>query len=111
MERMLARAKLRVRAAGIRAAASNAATTKHILIGDGTFAVRSHHLGGAMAEASRTDAAAMNTRKLPGTETYSGEAKAPPSRPELPQTASPANNPALNRSAEALGRGMGVAVA
>ncbi|HZP24186.1 MAG TPA: hypothetical protein VFB04_12105 [Terriglobales bacterium] len=53
----------------------------------------------------------MNTRKLPGTETYSGEAKAPPSRPELPQTASPANNPALNRSAEALGRGMGVAVA
>jgi ElaB/YqjD/DUF883 family membrane-anchored ribosome-binding protein len=31
--------------------------------------------------------------------------------PELPQRGTPASNPALNRSAEALGRGMGTAVA
>jgi|SRR5579871_1122594 len=64
-----------------------------------------------MAEPSRTNAAAVNTGKAAGAQAYSGDTEGPLSRPELPETASPASNPALNRSAEAVGRSVGTAIA
>jgi ElaB/YqjD/DUF883 family membrane-anchored ribosome-binding protein len=64
-----------------------------------------------MPEASRTDAAGMNTRKSPGTQSCSPDLEAPLGAPELPETATPANNPALSRSAEVVGRSVGAAIA
>ena len=65
-----------------------------------------------MAESSRNSVPPANVR-YPMGETQP-EGSTPQTRPELhelPETASPANNPALNRSAELLGRSVGTAVA
>ena len=65
-----------------------------------------------MAEASRSDAVKRDINYPPGTREGSGPAEQPRLEvPELPQSASPASNPALNRSAEMVGRGVGTAVA
>src|SRR5271166_5700368 len=66
-----------------------------------------------MAETSRTDVASRDVKYPTGApeHTYAGADPERLSVPELPEPASPASNPALNRSAEALGRGVGTAVA
>jgi len=65
-----------------------------------------------MAEASRNDAAGRDIQYPPGTRGEHGPAGEPRlDLPELPETATPANKPVLNRSAEAVGRGVGSAVA
>jgi ElaB/YqjD/DUF883 family membrane-anchored ribosome-binding protein len=68
--------------------------------------------GGAMAEASRTDAAGRNMLYSPGiNENYEAAVEPRLDLPELPEAATPASNPALNRSAEVVGRSVGNAVA
>jgi ElaB/YqjD/DUF883 family membrane-anchored ribosome-binding protein len=65
-----------------------------------------------MAEAWRSDAAGRSTHYPPGApESHDFPAEPQLPLPELPAPAIPASSPALNRSAEALGRGMGNAVA
>lgn len=65
-----------------------------------------------MGEASRTDAAGRNIHYSPGArEDYLTMTEPQFHQPELPETASPASSPALNRSAEMVGRGVGNAVA
>ncbi len=64
-----------------------------------------------MAEASRPNVAGRNMHNPAGArdpEVLPGTRLDPP---ELPERATPASNPALNRSAEAVGRGVGTAVA
>lgn len=64
-----------------------------------------------MAEASRPNVAGRNMHNPAGArdpEVLPGTRLDPP---ELPERASPASNPALNRSAQAVGRGVGTAVA
>ena len=66
-----------------------------------------------MAEPSRTDAARSDVKyptRAPDT-THSELDTEQLNLPELPESATPASNPALNRSAEAVGRGVGTAVA
>jgi ElaB/YqjD/DUF883 family membrane-anchored ribosome-binding protein len=65
-----------------------------------------------MALVPRNDAAERKPDDSTGTPDLKDSAGEPPlSRPEIPQLASPAGNAALNRSAEAVGRGVGTAVA
>ncbi len=66
-----------------------------------------------MPEASRTGSPKRDV-KYPSADPEGRDVSsktAPLDLPGLPESASPASNPALNRSAEALGRGMGTAVA
>lgn len=63
-----------------------------------------------MAEASPSDGAGHNIRHSPGArENFPAEPH--PGEQELRESASPASNPALNRSAEVVGLGVGTAVA
>jgi ElaB/YqjD/DUF883 family membrane-anchored ribosome-binding protein len=65
-----------------------------------------------MAEVSPNSAAQHNSHDSPTTPELKGPAGEPsPAQAELPESASPTNNLALNRSAEAVGRGVGAAVA
>lgn len=66
-----------------------------------------------MAEPSRTDAPRRDVKYPMGAPDSSyPEAHADQlNLPELPESASPASNPTLNRSAQAVGRGFGTAVA
>jgi len=65
-----------------------------------------------MAEASRTNSAERNLQDPAAAPEWMGRAGTPQlDRPELPAKASPASNPALNRSAETVGRSLGNAVA
>ncbi len=64
-----------------------------------------------MAEASRTDAAGRNTPYSPVNENNEAAVEPRLDLPELPESAALASNPALNRSAEVVGRGVGNAVA
>jgi len=72
-----------------------------------------------MAEVVRSETSSQDTRHPTNTRP-TGESvidpglelpELPPTLPKLPATASPASNPAWNRSAEAVGRGVGTAVA
>jgi ElaB/YqjD/DUF883 family membrane-anchored ribosome-binding protein len=65
-----------------------------------------------MAEVSPNNTAQRNSHHSPTSpaRTYSA-GEAPPAQPELHELASAASSPALNRSAEAVGRGVGTAVA
>jgi ElaB/YqjD/DUF883 family membrane-anchored ribosome-binding protein len=65
-----------------------------------------------MAEASRTDPAGRNIHYSPGAREDQQTTREPRlDLPELPEVATPASSPALNRSAEVVGRSMGNAVA
>jgi hypothetical protein len=65
-----------------------------------------------MTKVSRNDAAERSPHQATETPDLRDVAGAPPlDPPELRQVARPANNPALNRSAEVVGRGVGTAVA
>src|ERR1700751_1918604 len=65
-----------------------------------------------MAEASRTDVAGSNIHySMEAREDYQTMVEPRLDLPELPEAASIASNPALNRSAEVVGRGVGNAVA
>ena len=63
-----------------------------------------------MAEVLRTEAASPDECQMTNT-MPAGKPPSVPDLPELPQRASPASNPAWNRSAEAVGRSVGTAVA
>ena len=65
-----------------------------------------------MAEASPNDTGGRNIHASPeARDDYSAQDAARLDLPELPKWASPASSPALNRSAEVVGRGVGNAVA
>lgn len=64
-----------------------------------------------MAETSRPNVAGRNMHNPAGAWDPGVPPDARLDEPELPERASPASNPALNRSAEAVGRGVGTAVA
>lgn len=65
-----------------------------------------------MVEASRTDAAGRNIHYSPVAGDDQQTSREPRlDLPELPELATPASSPALNRSAEVVGRGVGNAVA
>jgi len=64
-----------------------------------------------MGEASRPNVAGRTMHNPAGARDHELPFDARLDRPELPEQASPATNPALNRSAEAVGRGVGTAVA
>jgi ElaB/YqjD/DUF883 family membrane-anchored ribosome-binding protein len=67
--------------------------------------------GGVMPEALRPDVAARNPHYPTGAPDRELSLDVQLDRPELPERASLASNPALNRSAEVVGRGVGTAVA